>query len=82
MKATPTMLIKTNIEKMSLRGIAVMCMKTQEIYRYSHDVNENKRDSAGRKAESNVQCHAKMSTKWPVSRLENVDDLQTSLSRG
>ena len=46
MKATPQMLLKTNVEKMSLWGMAAMFMKTKDIQADTCDVDENTRDSA------------------------------------
>ena len=52
MKATPTMLLKTNIDKMSLCGLATMLMKTKDILVHSHDVDENEWDSLGEAQET------------------------------
>ena len=52
MKATPTMLLKTNIEKSVILCHATMFMKTKYIQVYSHDVYENKRDGSGEEQES------------------------------
>ena len=42
-KDDPTMLLKTNVEKMSLCGSATILMKTNELYLLCHDVDEKKR---------------------------------------
>ena len=42
MQASPTMLLKKHVEKMSPRGYPTMLMKTSSLFRLSHDVHENK----------------------------------------
>jgi hypothetical protein len=42
MKATPTMLLKTQVEKMSLLPTPTIFMKISHLNRYSHDIHENK----------------------------------------
>ena len=42
MKDSPIMLLKTNVEKMSVYGLAIMSMKTNELNVYSHYVDEKK----------------------------------------
>ena len=42
MKATPTMLLKTHVEKMSVLAAPTIFMKTIDLSRYSHDIHENK----------------------------------------
>jgi hypothetical protein len=42
MKATPTMLLKTHVEKMSVWATPTMFMKTSDLGRHSHDIHENK----------------------------------------
>jgi hypothetical protein len=42
MKAYPTMLLKTHIEKMSMWGYPTMFMKTNDLNCQCHDVYENK----------------------------------------
>jgi hypothetical protein len=41
MKVDPTKLLKTNIEKMSTSGFAMMFMKTKDLNLFCHDVYEN-----------------------------------------
>ena len=56
MKATPTMLLKTHVEKMSVWATPTIFMKTTDLSRDSHDIYENKGSCAseqtGRKHES------------------------------
>ena len=42
MKDSPIMLLKTNVEKMSVCGLAIMSMKTNELNCSSHYVDERK----------------------------------------
>ena len=42
MKVYPTMLLKTNVEKMSVWGYATMSMKRKGLFLYSHDMYEKK----------------------------------------
>ena len=42
LKATPTMLLKTHVEKMSVLATPTIFMKTRDLSRYSHDIYENK----------------------------------------
>jgi hypothetical protein len=42
MKATPTMLLKTHVEKMSVLATPTIFMKTSDLSRRSHDIHENK----------------------------------------
>ena len=42
MKATPTMLLKTHVEKMSVLATPTIFMKTSDLSRCSHDIHENK----------------------------------------
>ena len=42
MKVYPTMLLKTNIEKMSVWGYATMSMKIKGLFCHSHDMYEKK----------------------------------------
>ena len=42
MKASPTMLLKTHVEKMSVWATPTMFMKTSDLGRHSHDIHENK----------------------------------------
>jgi hypothetical protein len=42
MKDSAIMLLKTNVEKMSVSGLAIMLMKTSELSRPCHYVNEKK----------------------------------------
>jgi hypothetical protein len=46
MKATPQMLLKTNVEKMSPWGMAAMFMKSKDIQADTCDVYENAGDIA------------------------------------
>jgi hypothetical protein len=41
-EATPTMLLKTHVEKMSALATPTIFMKTSDLSRYSHDIHENK----------------------------------------
>ena len=41
-EATPTMLLKTNVEKMSALATPTIFMKTSDLGRDSHDIHENK----------------------------------------
>jgi hypothetical protein len=45
------MLLKTNVEKMSVSGHETMLMKTNELWFSSNDVNENKGVSENRSDE-------------------------------
>jgi hypothetical protein len=72
MKATPKMLLKTNVEKMSLWGIAAMFMKTKDIQADTCDVDENTRDSTY-KAQASRKAYRSMSC-------QNVDELPVSVS--
>ena len=42
MKVYPTMLLKTNVEKMSVWGYPTMSMKIKGLFYYSHDMYEKK----------------------------------------
>ncbi len=42
MQATPTMLLKTHVEKMSVLATPTIFMKTRDLNRQGHDVYENK----------------------------------------
>ena len=42
MKATPTMLLKTHVEKISVLATPTIFMKTSDLSRDSHDVRENR----------------------------------------
>jgi hypothetical protein len=42
MKATPTMLLKTHVEKMSVLATPTIFMKSIDLNRHSHDMHENK----------------------------------------
>jgi hypothetical protein len=42
LKATPTMLLKTHVEKMSVLATPTIFMKTSDLGRDSHDIHENK----------------------------------------
>jgi hypothetical protein len=41
-EATPTMLLKTHVEKMSVLATPTIFMKTSDLSQYSHDIHENK----------------------------------------
>ena len=41
-RATPTMLLKTHVEKMSVFGYPTIFMKTRDLALLGHDVDENK----------------------------------------
>ena len=41
-ETTPTMLLKTHVEKMSVLATPTIFMKTIDLSRYSHDIHENK----------------------------------------
>ena len=41
-EATPTMLLKTHVEKMSVLATPTISMKTSDLSGYSHDIHENK----------------------------------------
>ena len=41
-ETTPTMLLKTHVEKMSVLATPTIFMKTSDLSRYSHDIHENK----------------------------------------
>jgi hypothetical protein len=46
------MFMKTNVEKMSLCGLATMFMKTKDMPAHCHDIDENERVSFGEAQES------------------------------
>ena len=74
MQASPTMSLKTNVDKMSICGLATMLMKTQDILAHSHDVYENEWDSFGEAQETMRVYHA--------VRLQHVGKFMDYLVRG
>ena len=49
-EATPTMLLKTHVEKMSVLATPTIFMKTRDLSLHSHDIHENKGSCAPRLA--------------------------------
>ena len=54
MKVHPTILLKTNIEKMSVWGWATMSMKIRYLFHYSHDIYEKKGLSSSRRSKTDM----------------------------
>ena len=71
-EATPTMLLKTHIEKMSVLATPTIFMKTSNLRRYSHDIYETKGGCAsgetGRKRRTSLR-----ERKRPMSRESQPD---------
>jgi hypothetical protein len=42
MQATPTMLLKTHVEKISVLATPTIFMKTSNLFLYTYDIHENK----------------------------------------
>ena len=71
-EATPTMLLKTRVEKMSVLATSTIFMKTRDLSRYSHDIHENKGSCASGQTERKRKISLR-ETKRPMSRESQPD---------